>query len=167
GWADPLRLHSEARRARMLYDNAREVVAAELGCRPDDVTFTSSGTTAVHHGLLGLLRDPGTRLLAGTVEHSSVRHVARHHAGAGGEAVWLEVHRDGRVDLDGLRSALESGGPGQVVAVQAANLESGAVHPAAEVAAACAEAGARWFLDAAAIAGRAPVPAGWSVATAS
>src|SRR5690606_38002723 len=73
----------------------------------------------------------------------------------------------GRVDLDGLRSALESGGPGQVVAVQAANLESGAVHPAAEVAAACAEAGARWFLDAAAIAGRAPVPAGWSVATAS
>jgi cysteine desulfurase len=184
GWADPLRLHSEARRARMMYDNAREAVAAVLGCRPDEVSFTSSGTTAVHTGLVGLLRRPGVRLLHSAVEHSSVLHVARQHAGGGGAVVPLEVARDGSLDPTVLVAALDAaldegdggdsgdggdgdGGRDQVVAVQAANLESGAVHPADEIAEACAAAGARWFVDAAAIVGRVPMPSGWSVAAAS
>src|SRR5690606_18816358 len=54
GYADPLRLHGPGRNARLLLDNAREVVAACLGARPDEVTFTPSGTAAVHLGLLGL-----------------------------------------------------------------------------------------------------------------
>jgi cysteine desulfurase len=168
GWADPLRLHSEARRARMMYDNAREVVAAELGCRADEVSFTPSGTAAVHTGLSGLLRRPDVRLLHSAVEHSSVLHVARAHAADGGECAPLDVQRDGRIDLAALTAALPAGSEGdRVVAVQAANLESGAVHPLEEVAAACDEAGAGWFVDAAAVVGRCPMPAGWSVAAAS
>ncbi len=56
GYADPRRLHGPGRDARLLLDNAREVVAECLGVRPDEVTFTSSGTDAVHRGLLGLRR---------------------------------------------------------------------------------------------------------------
>ena len=56
GFADPRRLHRAARSARLLLDNAREVTASCLGVRPDEVTFTSSGTDAVHRGLLGLVR---------------------------------------------------------------------------------------------------------------
>jgi cysteine desulfurase len=168
GWADPLRLHSEARRARMMYDNAREVVAAELGCRADEVSFTSSGTAAVHTGLSGLLRRREVRLLHSAVEHSSVLHVALRHAADGGACAGLGVHRDGRLDLAALTAALPTEGDGdRVVAVQAANLESGAVHPLEEIAAACADAGVPWFVDAAAVVGRLPMPAGWSVAAAS
>ena len=54
GWADPRRLHDPARNARLLLDNAREVVAESLGVRRDEVSFTTSGTDAVHRGLLGL-----------------------------------------------------------------------------------------------------------------
>ena len=53
GWADPARLYGAARRARLLLDNAREVVAAAIGARPDEVSFTTSGTQAVHLGVLG------------------------------------------------------------------------------------------------------------------
>lgn len=170
GWADPLRLHSEARRARMMYDNAREVVAAELGCRPDEVSFTSSGTAAVHTGLLGLLRRPGVRLLHSAVEHSSVLHVAQWHEANGGAVVPVPVARDGRLDLAALDSALrdaDDAAGGQVIAVQAANLESGAMHPTADLAAACAETEARWFVDAAGIVGREAMPSGWAAAAAS
>jgi len=55
GWADPTRLYREARRARLLLDNAREVVASLLPARPDEVVFTSSGTQALHLGVLGTL----------------------------------------------------------------------------------------------------------------
>src|SRR5690606_24112732 len=54
GWADSRRLHHEGRRARLLLDNAREAIAEQLDARPDEVTFTHSGTDAVHRGLLGL-----------------------------------------------------------------------------------------------------------------
>jgi len=168
GWADPLRLHSEGRRARLLYDNAREVVAAELGCRADEVSFPPSGTIAVHTGLSGLLQRRRPRLIHSAVEHSSVLHAAEHYAASGGERVSVGVARDGRVELNGLTDELgRADGGATVVAVQAANLESGALHPVEEIAAACAEADTPWFVDAAAVVGRLAMPTGWSVAAAS
>ncbi|MFA6298232.1 MAG: aminotransferase class V-fold PLP-dependent enzyme, partial [Nocardioides sp.] len=56
GYADPRRLHGPGRNARLILDNARAAVAEALGVRADEVTFTSSGTDAVHRGLLGLHR---------------------------------------------------------------------------------------------------------------
>ncbi|WP_343974188.1 aminotransferase class V-fold PLP-dependent enzyme, partial [Streptosporangium amethystogenes] len=73
GWADPARLYGSARRARMLLEQARTEVAEALGARPDEVSFTSSGTQAVHLGVLGTLhgrRRSGRRLVTSAVEHS-------------------------------------------------------------------------------------------------
>jgi cysteine desulfurase len=168
GWADPLRLHSEGRRARLLYDNAREVVAAELGCRPDEVSFPPSGTIAVHTGLSGLLQRRRPHQIHSAVEHSSVLHTAEHYAASGGEHASVGVGREGRVEVDALTEELGRGEGGTaVVAVQAANLESGALQPVQEVAAACDAAQVPWFVDAAAVVGRLAMPTGWSVAAAS
>ena len=79
GYADPRRLHGPARSARLLLDNARAVVAESLDVRPDEVTFTASGTDAVHRGLLGLLTGrarQGTGVVHSAVEHSAVLHAA-------------------------------------------------------------------------------------------
>jgi cysteine desulfurase len=54
-----------------------------------------------------------------------------------------------------------------VAAVQSANHEVGTRQPVAEVAAACAAAGVPLFVDAAQSVGREPVPAGWSLLSAS
>src|SRR5690348_11799519 len=80
GYADPRRLHAPSRQARILLDNAREATAEALGIRPDEVTFTPSGTHAVHLGVLGLLAGnarSGDLLAAGAVEHQSVLHAGR------------------------------------------------------------------------------------------
>jgi cysteine desulfurase len=129
---------------------------------------TSSGTAAVHAGLYGLLRRRRPRLIHSAVEHSSVLHTASHYAEGGGEHVAVGVGRDGRLDVAALEDELDraEGGPA-LVAIQAANLESGAIQPVEEIAAACAEADTPWFVDAAAITGRLPMPSGWSVAAAS
>src|SRR6478752_8090814 len=88
GYADPRRLHGPGRDARLLLDNARAVMAECQGVRPDEVTFTPSGTDAVHRGLLGLRRG-GTTVAHTAVEHSAVVHAAT-WAGA---AVELAVDR--------------------------------------------------------------------------
>ncbi len=113
GYADPRRLHGPARDARLLLDNAREVVADCLGARPDEVSFTGSGTEAVHRGLLGLLTraGPGDVVAHGAVEHSSVLHALDWSTRRGGpRAVSIPVGRDGRVDLSALSDIISADG---------------------------------------------------------
>jgi cysteine desulfurase len=169
GYGDPVRLHGPGRNARLLLDNAREATAAALGVRPDEVSFTSSGTAAVHQGVLGLLlgrRRVSPRLVHSAVEHSAVFAAgdwwARHF---GGTTHSVGVDPLGRVSVSELSDALES--PAGVVAVQSANLEVGTVQPLVEVAAVAEAAGVPLFVDFAASAGRLDLPAGWSAAAAS
>lgn len=158
GYADPRRLHGPARNARIILDNAREATAEALGVRADEVTFTPSGTHAVHLGVLGLLaghsRD-GDHLVATAVEHASVMHAGQWHAARGGSFSTAAVDARGRVAVDEVPGAT-------VLAVQAANHEVGTVQPVAALA-----ERAPLFLDACASAGRLPLPAGWSTAAAS
>jgi cysteine desulfurase len=161
GWADPSRLHSPGRRARGLLDAAREQVAGLLGARPDEVSFTSSGTTAVHLGLLGLLAGrarTARQLVTTAVEHSSVLAVADALEASGGSAIRLGVSGTGVVDLEGLGRSLGDGTA--AVSVQHANHEVGTLQPIAEVAAVCRAAGVPLHVDAAAAVGRVPVDAG-------
>ncbi len=155
GWGDPRRLHRAGRDARLLLDNAREVVAGALGVRRDEVSFTSSGTEAVHRGLLGLLEgraDGRDATLLSTVEHSAVVHAAdwwARRSGAPGGVV--PVDRHGRVSPD---DVVDPVAPGTgVVALQAANHEVGTVQPVAEVAARL-DGRVPLFVDACAAAGR-------------
>ena len=125
GYADPRRLHTPARNARLILDNARQAVAEALGVRRDEVVFTASGTDAVHRGLLGLLR-PGTSVAHSAVEHSSVLHALAWRTDV--EARSVRVDRLGRM-------AVEDLGSPDVIALQHANHEVGTVQPVAEAAA--------------------------------
>jgi len=169
GYADPLRLHHRGRDARLLLDNARAVVASCLGVREDEVSFTASGTEAVHLGVLGLLQGRSrvsTRLVHSAVEHSAVIRAGdwwtRH--GRGTTAV-AGVDHHGRVSPDGLAAALADGAG--VLAVQSANHEVATLQPLDEVYATASASDVPVFVDFAASAARVDLPAGWSAAAAS
>ncbi|MEU9110405.1 aminotransferase class V-fold PLP-dependent enzyme [Streptomyces sp. NPDC048483] len=168
GWADPARLYREGRRARLLLDAAREAAAEAVGCRPDELVFTPSGTQAVHSGIFGSLaarRRVGRRLVHSAVEHSSVLHAAEVHEAAGGTAAAVGVDRAGRVAVADFAAALL---PGTALAcLQSANHEVGTEQPVEEVAAHCQEAGVPLLVDAAQSLAWGPVPGAWSLMTAS
>lgn len=168
-YADPLRLHHAGRDARLLLDNARAVVAAALGVREDEVTFTGSGTQAVHLGLLGLLEGRtrvARRLVHSAVEHSSVIQAGRWWATrSGGTTVTVGVDHAGRVSPDDVADALAE--PTAVLAVQSANHEVATNQPLADIFPVAGHAGVPVFVDFAASAGRADLPEGWEVAAAS
>jgi cysteine desulfurase len=161
GYADPRRLHRAGREARLLLDNAREATADALGVRPDEVTFTPSGTHAVHLGLLGLVRGSrrGTVVVHSAVEHSAVRHAVAW----GAESFEVGVEGDGRVyDGDLVENAC-SPGTG-VVALQTANHEVGTLQ---DVGGFELPNDVPLFTDACASMGRLPLPSGWAAAAGS
>ncbi|MBV9025200.1 MAG: aminotransferase class V-fold PLP-dependent enzyme [Streptomycetaceae bacterium] len=168
GWADPSRLYREGRRAHMLLNAARETAAEAVGCRSDELVFTSSGTRAVHTGIAGALagrRRIGRHLVVSAVEHSSVLHAADAHEADGGAVTRIGVDRSARVTPESYRAVLRD--DTALACLQSANHEVGTVQPVTEVMEVCREAGVPLLVDAAQSLGWGPVDGGWSLLTAS
>ncbi|MER5460882.1 aminotransferase class V-fold PLP-dependent enzyme [Streptomyces sp. NPDC002668] len=169
GWADPARLYREGRRARLLLDAAREAAAEAVGCRPDELVFTPSGTRALHLGISGALagrRRVGRHLVVSAVEHSSVLHSAAAHEAAGGAAVTeVPVDRAGAVSAAAYAAALRE--DTALACLQSANHEVGTEQPVDLVAEACRAAGVPLLVDAAQSLGWGPVEGDWSLLAAS
>ncbi|MEU6002211.1 aminotransferase class V-fold PLP-dependent enzyme [Streptomyces sp. NPDC047197] len=168
GWADPARLYREGRRARLLLDAAREAAADAVGCRPDELVFTPSGTRAVHSGIAGALagrRRVGRHLVVSAVEHSSVLHAAAALEADGGAVTEIPVDRSGAVTPAAYAAALR---PDTALAcLQSANHEVGTEQPVADVASACRGAGVPLLVDAAQSLPWGRVAGEWSLLAAS
>ena len=153
-------IHAEGRAARAIMEQARSQVAALLGVRPRDITFTSGGTEAANLVLSPALSDGGqplTCLLVAAGEHACVLQGHRFPQ----EAVHiLPLKADGRIDLAALQARLaQMDGERVLLALQAANNETGVIQPVAEAAALVHEAGGLVVCDAVQAAGRIPLAA--------
>lgn len=151
--SSPHRLGGRADRA---LQEAREELASGLACAAGDIIWTSGATESnnavLHHCAQ---TSPGEAWIS-AVEHPSV--VAPAQRWFAGRWRRIPVRRDGVIDLGGLATALrEARVPPAVVAVMAANNETGVLQPCAEAAVLCREAGVPFLCDAAQWLGKHPV----------
>ena len=131
-YANPSGSHRFAREARKAIDEARDLVAATLGCNPGEVVFTSGGTEGDNAAILGAVRRLGGTAVCPAAEHHAVLHCVEHVGG-----VIVRVNNVGTVDLEDLQRVLEEATEEQpitVVSVMAVNNEVGSITPMREVA---------------------------------
>ena len=128
-FGNPSSVHAEGRRARAIIDTARRAVASLVGCEAQGVIFTSGGTEALNIVLspeLGVDGMPCQTLLIGGGEHPAV--FAGHRFGGRTETIALD--QQGALDLAALAAALERhAGSRVMLAIQAANNETGVIQP--------------------------------------
>ncbi len=164
---NPSSVHAGGRAARAMVEEAREAVAKLAGAKPEEVIFASGATEANALALWGAVEaamdsgKPITRLLVSAIEHKSVLKT--------GEAIAarmpslrleiLPVTADGVLDLQNLAASLRGEGR-TLMAVMAANNETGVVQPIAEISRLCRGAGALLLVDAVTAAGKIPLDAG-------
>jgi cysteine desulfurase len=145
---NPSSIHAEGRKARRLVEEARSVVADAVGASSRNIVFTSGGTEAnalaLDPGLRAGTGQPVGRLLLSAIEHASVLAGGRFARAAIGT---IPVAPSGLVDLEALRIAVGNGPPA-LVSVMAANNETGAIQPIAEVAEIVHAAGGLLHVDA-------------------
>jgi cysteine desulfurase len=145
-------VHAEGRAARAMVEAAREKVAALVGGRARNVVFTSGATEALNLALAPAWRGP-----AGAPERlilSATDHVAAQEGHRFGAAVaQAPVHPDGRLDMSALEAALAGGGR-PMLALQAANNETGVLQEVVAAAEKVRAAGGLTVCDAVQAAGR-------------
>ncbi len=142
-------VHGEGRAARRLVEDAREQVAALVGCSPAEVVFTSGATEANNQ----VLRSGWDVIYRAGIEHDSVLSPA---AANGAKVVELGVHRDGIVDLGELayRILTSHGDSRALLSLQMANNETGVIQDVAAAAEFCRSHSVHTHTDAVQAAGR-------------
>lgn len=158
-YANPSSRHAPGVRAARRLDADRADVAHALGCKPEEVVFTSCGTegdnwaiqAAVYHG-----RRRGKHVITTSIEHSAVSKPIRALEQQGYEVTWLRPDAQGGVALADLEAALR---PDTVlVSMMLVNNELGTLLPVAETARAIKRAGCPALLHCDAVQGFLKVP---------
>ncbi len=150
---NPSSPHRVGDRSAVALEGARERLGGILGCSPLDLVWTGGATESAnavfHHYALRL--PPGVPVWVSAVEHPCVLEAARRRLP--GRVVSIPVGSDGVADLDWLDAPRESPG---LVALMAANNETGVLQPWEEVRGWCAARGVPFFCDAAQWLGKLP-----------
>jgi cysteine desulfurase len=152
-------VHAEGRTARAIIEAARAEVAAFAGVAPKNIVFTSGGTEALNLALTPSFettdeKRPFDLLLAGAGEHPAV---LAGHRFASAQLELAGLTPRGVLDIEALGAALaraSTKGHRIMLALQAANNETGVIQPVAAAAEMIHAAGGSLICDAVQAAGR-------------
>ncbi len=142
--------HAIGRKAMGAVDEARDTVAKLINANKNEVYFTSGGTEADNWALLGgayaKQKEGRNEVVVSAIEHHAVLSAAERLQKAGFTVRYLPVNERGMVEVSEIEKAVTN--KTAIVALMAANNETGALQPIAEAEKIAHENGALFFIDA-------------------
>src|SRR5271169_457432 len=144
-------IHHHGQQTRAAVEDARESVAALLGCSASEIVFTSGGTEADNLALAGLV-GAGDHVITSSIEHHAVLLACKHLEEIGVEVTVLPVDGRSLVDPADVRRALRPNT--KLISVMMANNETGVLQPVEEIGRIAAEANVCFHTDAVQAAGK-------------
>jgi cysteine desulfurase len=191
-FANASSIHTPGQRARAAVETAREQVAALIGSKPQEIVFTSGGTESDNHAIFGAVNALITRpiqyppsstearerrclvshnkhVITTKVEHEAVLNTCQELEMLGVQVTYLSVDRDGLIDPDSVREAIQSGraNPNMplepvlpattLITIMQANNELGTVQPLEEIGRIAKERKIYFHTDAVQSAGKIPI----------
>jgi cysteine desulfurase len=163
-FGNPSSLHAYGRHARMLVEGARESVASFIGARPDEMLFVGSGSEG-NNTILSILNSQcrmceyntcsGKELVTTRIEHPCVLETSKCLAERGVRVTYLDVDKDGKVDLEQLKGSISP--RTGLVSIMMANNEIGTIQDLKAISRIVHERGALLHTDAVQAVGKVPV----------
>jgi len=136
----------------------RERVAKLVGATTKEIIFTSGATESDNLAIKGaaeMYKEKGNHIITAVTEHKAVLDTCKRLEKYGYRVTYLPVQKDGLVDLDDLKRAIDD--KTILVTIMAANNEIGVVQPVAEMGKLCHERGVIFHTDATQAVGKIPV----------
>ena len=143
------KLHEAGWIAEAAVEKARQQVADLIGAEPNEIIFTSGATEAINTAIKGIFkayRTKGNHIITVCTEHKAVLDTCEFLKGEGAEITYLNVDKEGLIDLDELKSAIK---PTTIlISVMTANNETGVIQSLEEISAVSKSSNIIFFSDA-------------------
>lgn len=134
-FGNPSSLYDKGLEAKDAVTHAREKVAALINAEPREVFFTAGGTEADNWAVFGVcdkLKEKGNHIITTKIEHHAMLHSCAFLEKQGFEVTYLDIDKDGRVDLEQLKNSITD--KTILISVMMVNNEIGTVQPIKEIA---------------------------------
>jgi cysteine desulfurase len=152
------RNHSFGWAAEEGVETARERIAKLVGATTKEIIFTSGATESDNLAIKGvaeMYKEKGNHIITAVTEHKAVLDTCKRLEKYGYRVTYLPVQKDGLVDLDDLKRAMDD--KTILVTIMAANNEIGVLQPWTEIGKLCRERGIIFHTDATQAVGKVPV----------
>jgi len=156
-FGNPSSIHSFGQEAKKAIENAREILAAFLGARPEEIVFTSGGTEADNFAILGVayaLQGKGDHIIISAIEHHAVSEPCKFLERRGYKVTVVGVDKQGLVDPADIRKAITD--KTILISVMHANNEIGTIQPISEIGRIAKDRGVCFHTDAVQAVGHIP-----------
>jgi cysteine desulfurase len=143
------KLHAFGWQAEAAVLQSKEKIAGYLNCEPDELVFTSGATESINYLIKGIFENytaKGNHIVTCKTEHSAVLDVCAHLETKGAKITYLNVDREGIIDLEELEKAISD--KTILVAIMVANNETGVIQDAEAIGRICQEKDTLFFSDA-------------------
>lgn len=158
-YGNPSSLHSVGQAAAEAVQRARENVARCLGCRPNEIIFTSGGSEADNQAIVSAAKIGARRgkkhIISTAFEHHAVLHTLKKLEKEGFEIELLPVGEEGNITAANVADAIRE--DTCLVTVMYANNEIGSVLPVADIGKVCRDRGVLFHTDAVQAVGHVPI----------
>ena len=134
-YGNPSAVYALSREAKKEIEKAREKVANLIGCNKKEIYFTSSGSEADNTAIKGIAyknKLKGNHIITSKIEHHAILESCRFLEKQGFEITYLNVDKNGFVDLDELRNSIKD--DTILISVMFANNEIGTIEPIEDIA---------------------------------
>src|ERR1700685_1060053 len=124
-------------------ETARERVAKVVGATTKEIIFTSGATESDNLAIKGvaeMYKEKGNHIITAVTEHKAVLDTCKRLEKYGYRVTYMPVQKDGLVDLEELKRAMD-GGKTILVTIMAANNEIGVLEPFAGIGKVCRGSG--------------------------
>ena len=149
------RNHPFGWQAEEAVDYAREQIGNLLAVDSKEIIFTSGATEADNLGIKGVFEmysRKGNHIITLKTEHKAVLDACKKVEKMGGEVTYLDVKRDGLVDLAALEAAITD--KTVLISIMWANNETGVIQPMKEIGELCEKHGVLFMSDATQVVGK-------------
>lgn len=139
-------------------EKARKQVSDFIGAEPSEIVFTSGSTEAINLAIKGVYeayQTKGNHIITCKTEHKAVLDVCAYLEEKGATVTYLNVDFEGRIDLDELKNSFTD--KTILVAIMAANNETGVIQDIEKIAEITHEHNAILFSDTTQMAGKLPI----------
>jgi cysteine desulfurase len=143
------KMHAYGWVAQAAVEKAQQQISEMINCEPGELIFTSGATEAVNLAIKGITeayQSKGNHIITCKTEHKAVLDTCAWLETKGIEVTYLNVNREGLIDITELQSAIKS--TTILISIMAGNNETGVIQPIEEIAEICAGNKIIFFSDA-------------------